>query len=134
MGIRKQNSALARKAANRDVVKACLNDCPSSPRKMRLVADIIRGENVDKALYILKYSKKEASNKLEKLLLSAIANWQVKYPNADVEAANLFVKEIYVDSARQLKRLRPAPQGRGYRIRKRSNHVTLILGNKSENQ
>ena len=134
MGIRKQNSALARKAANIDVVKACLNDCPSSPRKMRLVADIIRGENVDKALYILKYSKKEASNKLEKLLLSAIANWQVKNPNADVEAANLFVKEIYVDSARQLKRLRPAPQGRGYRIRKRSNHVTLILGNKSENQ
>ncbi len=96
MGIRKQNSALARKAANRDVVKACLND--------------------------------------EKLLLSAIANWQVKNPNADIEAANLFVKEIYVDSARQLKRLRPAPQGRGYRIRKRSNHVTLILGNKSENQ
>ena len=134
MGIRKQNSALARKAANGDVVKACLNDCPSSPRKMRLVADIIRGENVDKALYILKYSKKEASNKLEKLLLSAISNWQVKNPNADVEAANLFVKEIYVDSARQLKRLRPAPQGRGYRIRKRSNHVTLILGNKSENQ
>ena len=134
MGIRKQNSALARKAAIGDVVKACLNDCPSSPRKMRLVADIIRGENVDKALYILKYSKKEASNKLEKLLLSAIANWQVKNPNADVEAANLFVKEIYVDSARQLKRLRPAPQGRGYRIRKRSNHVTLILGNKSENQ
>ena len=134
MGIRKQNSALARKAANGDVVKACLNDCPSSPRKMRLVADIIRGENVDKALYILKYSKKEASNKLEKLLLSAIANWQVKNPNTDIEAANLFVKEIYVDSARQLKRLRPAPQGRGYRIRKRSNHVTLILGNKSENQ
>ena len=134
MGIRKQNSALARKAENRDVVKACLNDCPSSPRKMRLVADIIRGENVSKALYILKYSKKEASNKLEKLLLSAIANWQVKNPNADIEAANLFVKEIYVDSARQLKRLRPAPQGRGYRIRKRSNHVTLILGNKSENQ
>ena len=134
MGIRKQNSALARKAANGDVVKACLNDCPSSPRKMRLVADIIRGENVDKALYILKYSKKEASNKLEKLLLSAIANWQVKNPNADIETANLFVKEIYVDSARQLKRLRPAPQGRGYRIRKRSNHVTLILGNKSENQ
>lgn len=78
MGKRKQDSALARKAANMDVVKASLNDCPSSPRKMRLVADIIRGEQVDKALYILKYSKKEASNKLEKLLLSAIANWQVK--------------------------------------------------------
>lgn len=134
MGIRKQNSALARKVANRDVVKASLNNCPSSPRKMRLVADIIRGENVSKALYILKYSKKDASNKIEKLLLSAIANWQVKNPNADIEEANLFVKEIYVDSARQLKRLRPAPQGRGYRIRKRSNHITLILGNKTENQ
>lgn len=134
MGIRKQESNLAKKEANRDVVKARLNDCPSSPRKMRLVADIIRGEKVDRALYILKYSKKEASNKLEKLLLSAIANWQVKNEGQDIEAANLFVKEIFVDSARQLKRLRPAPQGRGYRIRKRSNHVTLILGNKSENQ
>ena len=132
MGSRKKESALARKIANQDVVKAALNDCPSSPRKMRLVADIIRGENVDKALYILKYSKKDASTKLEKLLLSAIANWQAKNEGADIEAANLFVKEIFVDSARQLKRLRPAPQGRGYRIRKRSNHVTLILGNKSE--
>ncbi|OPC40734.1 50S ribosomal protein L22 [Elizabethkingia miricola] len=134
MGKRKQDSALARKAANMDVVKASLNDCPSSPRKMRLVADIIRGEQVDKALYILKYSKKEASNKLEKLLLSAIANWQVKNEGQDIEEANLFVKEIFVDSARQLKRLRPVPQGRGYRIRKRSNHVTLILGNKTDNQ
>ncbi|QOR72962.1 LSU ribosomal protein L22P [Cruoricaptor ignavus] len=130
MGSRKQDSALARKEMNRDVVKARLNDCPSSPRKMRLVADIIRGESVDKALYILKYSKKEASNKLEKLLLSAMANWQVKNEGADIEEANLIVKEIYVDSARQLKRLRPAPQGRGHRIRKRSNHVTIILGNK----
>lgn len=130
MGSRKQDSALARKEMNRDVVKARLNDCPSSPRKMRLVADIIRGESVDKALYILKYSKKEASNKLEKLLLSAMANWQVKNEGADIEEANLIVKEIYVNSARQLKRLRPAPQGRGHRIRKRSNHVTIILGNK----
>ena len=130
MGTRKQDSALARKEANRDVVKAKLNDCPSSPRKMRLVADIIRGEGVAKALYILKYSKKDASNKLEKLLLSAMANWQTKNEGKDIEEANLIVKEIFVDSARQLKRLRPAPQGRGYRIRKRSNHVTLILGNK----
>ncbi len=130
MGKRKQDSALARKAANLDVVKARLNDCPSSPRKMRLVADIIRGEQVDKALYILKFSKKEASNKLEKLLLSAMSNWQAKNEGADIEEANLIVKEIFVDSARQLKRLRPAPQGRGHRIRKRSNHVTLILGNK----
>ena len=130
MGSRKKDSALVRKVASNDVVKARLNDCPSSPRKMRLVADIIRGEKVDKALYILKYSKKEASNKLEKLLLSAIANWQTKNEGADIEEANLIVKEIYVDSARQLKRLRPAPQGRGYRIRKRSNHVTLILDTK----
>ncbi len=130
MGSRKQNSAFARKEANKDVAMARLNDCPSSPRKMRLVADIIRGENVDKALYILKYSKKEASNKLEKLLLSAIANWQTKNEGADIEEANLIVKEIYVDSARQLKRLRPAPQGRGYRIRKRSNHVTIVLDSK----
>ena len=130
MGSRKRESALARKLTNQDVVKAIHNDCPSSPRKMRLVADIIRGEQVDKALYILKYSKKEASNKLEKLLLSAMANWQTKNEGADIEEANLIVKEIFVDSARQLKRLRPAPQGRGYRIRKRSNHVTLILGNK----
>ncbi|MHA6696893.1 50S ribosomal protein L22 [Chryseobacterium sp. A301] len=130
MGSRKQDSAIAQKIAKKDVVQARLNDCPSSPRKMRLVADIIRGESVDKALYILKFSKKEASNKLEKLLLSAMANWQTKNEGADIEEANLIVKEIYVDSARQLKRLRPAPQGRGHRIRKRSNHVTLILGNK----
>ena len=127
MGSRKQDSALARTIANRDVVSARLNDCPTSPRKMRLVADIIRGENVDRALYILKYSKKDASNKLEKLLLSAMANWQVKNEGMDIEEANLIIKEIFVDSARQLKRLRPAPQGRGHRIRKRSNHVTIIL-------
>lgn len=130
MGSRKQDSAIARKEANRDVVKARLNDCPSSPRKMRLVADIIRGESVDRALAILKFSKKEASEKLEKLLLSAMANWQAKNEGGDIEEAGLIVKEIYVDSARQLKRLRPAPQGRGYRIRKRSNHVTLILDTK----
>lgn len=133
MGKRKQDSAIARKEANKDVVKASLNNCPSSPRKMRLIADVIRGEKVDRALYILKYSKKEASNKLEKLLLSAIANWQTKNQDADIEEAGLVIKEIYVDSARQLKRLRPAPQGRGHRIRKRSNHVTIILGNNSEN-
>ena len=131
MGSRKRESALARKIANQDVAKALHNDCPSSPRKMRLVDDIIRGVEVDKALYILKYSKKGASEKLEKVLLSAIANWQSKNEGADIEEANLIVKEIFVDSARQLKRLRPAPQGRGYRIRKRSNHITLILGTKN---
>ena len=130
MGSRKRESALARKIANQDVAKALHNDCPSSPRKMRLVVDIIRGVEVDKALSILKFSKKDASNKLEKVLLSAMANWQSKNEGSDIEEANLIVKEIMVDSARQLKRLRPAPQGRGHRIRKRSNHITLILGTK----
>ncbi|MDR2122208.1 MAG: 50S ribosomal protein L22 [Flavobacteriaceae bacterium] len=132
MGNRKQNSAIARKEAKKDLAIARLNNCPTSPRKMRLVADIIRGVDVDKALYILKYSKKEASIRLEKLLLSAIANWQVKNEGKDIEEAQLYVKEIFVDGGPMLKRLRPAPQGRGYRIRKRSNHVTIILGNKNE--
>lgn len=132
MGNRKQNSAVARKEAKKDLAIARLNNCPTSPRKMRLVADIVRGVDVDKALYILKYSKKEASIRLEKLLLSAIANWQTKNEGKDVEEAKLFVKEIYVNCGSTLKRLRPAPQGRGYRIRKRSNHVTIILGNKNE--
>jgi len=132
MGKRKQNSAIARKEAKKDLAIARLNNCPTSPRKMRLVADIIRGVDVDKALYILKYSKKEASIRLEKLLLSSIANWQAKNEGKDVEEAKLFVKEIYVNCGSSLKRLRPAPQGRGYRIRKRSNHVTIILGNKNE--
>ena len=132
MGSRKRNSAEALQEAKQDVAFAKLNNCPTSPRKMRLVADIIRGENVNKALYILRYSKKEASERLEKLLLSAIANWQNKNEDLDVEEANLYVKEIYVDSARQLKRLRPAPQGRAHRIRKRSNHVTIVLGSKTE--
>ncbi len=131
MGARKRLAAEARKAQLSEVAFAKLNDCPSSPRKMRLVADIIRGENVDKALFILKYSKKDASNKLEKLLLSAISNWQAKNESSDIENGNLYVKEIFVDSAASLKRLRPAPQGRGYRIRKRSNHVTIILDTKN---
>ena len=118
------------KEAKKDIVFAKLNNCPTSPRKMRIVADSVRGKNVDMALTILKFSQKEASNKLEKLLMSAIANWQAKNEDADVEQANLFVKEIRVDSAAMLKRLRPAPQGRAHRIRKRSNHVTLVLGSK----
>ncbi len=130
MGSRKRESALARKLTNQDVVKALHNDCPSSPRKMRLVADIIRGVEVDKALSILKYSKKDASNKLEKVLLSAMANWQSKNEVLISKRLILSLKKFFVDSARQLKRLRPAPQGRGYRIRKRSNHITLILGTK----
>ena len=100
---------------------------------MRLVADQLRGEDIKKALAILKFSPKEAARRLEKLLLSAIANWQAKNESDDVEKANLFIKEIKVDSAGMLKRIRPAPQGRAHRIRKRSNHVTLVLGNNKIN-
>ena len=128
MGNRKRQSAEAIKEAKKNTAFAKLNNCPTSPRKMRLVADQVRGEGVDKALAILKFSPKEASRRLEKLLLSAIANWQAKNEEVDVENAELFVKEIRVDGGRMLKRLRPAPQGRAHRIRKRSNHVTLVLG------
>jgi large subunit ribosomal protein L22 len=131
MGLRKRQSAEKIKEAKKNVAFAKLNNCPTSPRKMRLVADSVRGKKVDTALTILKFSQKEASNKLEKLLMSAISNWQSKNENSDVEQANLFIKEIRVDSAGMLKRLRPAPQGRAHRIRKRSNHVTLILGSQN---
>src|SRR5690554_3400143 len=134
MGSRKRLSNEQIKEANKNIAFAKLNNCPSSPRKMRLVADIIRGEEVQKALGILKYSKQHASDRLEKLLLSAIANWQVKNEDSDVETAGLYIKSITVDSARQLKRIRTAPQGRAHRIRKRSNHVTLVLGTKEVNQ
>lgn len=111
---------------------ARLNNAPTSPRKMRLVADMIRGESVNKALNILKFEPRVGAAKLEKLLLSAIANWQTKNEDVRLEEADLFVKEITVDSGRMLKRLRPAPQGRAHRIRKRSNHVTLVVDNKVE--
>ncbi|OFY99413.1 MAG: 50S ribosomal protein L22 [Bacteroidetes bacterium RIFOXYC12_FULL_35_7] len=101
---------------------------------MRLLADLIRNSDVNKALGILKYSSKEASGRLEKLLLSAIANWQQKNEGVRIEDSNLVVKEIFVDSGKVLKRLRPAPQGRGYRIKKRSNHVTLVLDSNNENK
>lgn len=127
MGARKRNSAEARKEAIKVISFAKLNNCPTSPRKMRLVADLVRGKKVANALNTLKFSSKEAAGRLEKLLLSAIANWQLKNPGLRIEDSDLFVKEIYVDSARQLKRVNPAPQGRAYRIRKRSNHVTLIV-------
>jgi large subunit ribosomal protein L22 len=127
MGARKRIAAEQRKEENKARAMAVLNNCPSSPRKMRLVVDMIRGVEVNRALDILRYSTKEPSKKVEKLLLSAIANWQKKNEDARVEKSNLFVKEVFVDAGRQLKRLRPAPQGRGYRIRKRSNHVTIIL-------
>ncbi len=111
---------------------AKLQNCPTSPRKMRLVVDLIRGEQVEKALYILKYTNKEAAIRVEKLLLSAIKNWEAKNEGKRVEDSALYVKEVSVGGGRQLKRLRPAPQGRGYRIRKRSNHVTLIVDSKTE--
>lgn len=129
MGARKRLKAQERKAANKTRAFASLNDCPTSPRKMRLVVDLIRGKEVNKALDILHFTQKEAARRVEKLLLSAISNWQSKNQGARMEEAGLFVKEAQVDSARMLKRLRPAPQGRAYRIRKRSNHVTIVLGN-----
>jgi len=128
MGSRKKQMADAIKEGKKQVAFAKLNNCPTSPRKMRLVADLVRGERVEKALNILKFNQKEASSKLEKLLLSAIANWQSKNEEASIEDAELIVKEIRVDGGAMLKRLRPAPQGRGHRIRKRSNHVTLVVG------
>jgi large subunit ribosomal protein L22 len=135
MGNRKKQSAEVIKEAKKSLAFAKLNNCPTSPRKMRLVADQVRGENIDKALAILKFSPKEASRKLEKLLLSAIANWQSKNEAEDIEKASLVVKEIRVDGGSMLKRLRPAPQGRAHRIRKRSNHVTIVLGsNQLSNQ
>ncbi|MEO8886602.1 MAG: 50S ribosomal protein L22 [Mucilaginibacter sp.] len=112
---------------------AKLQNCPTSPRKMRLVVDLIRGVNVEKALYILKYTNKEAAIRVEKLLLSAIKNWEAKNEGKRVEDSGLFVKEVSVGGGRMAKRLRPAPQGRGYRIRKRSNHVTLIVDSKNDN-
>ena len=130
MGIRKRNRAEALKDARKTLVFAKLNNCPTSPRKMRLVADLIRGVDIDKAINILKFNPKEASLRLEKLLLSAIANWEQKNAGSNIEESNLYIKEITVDSGRMLKRIQPAPQGRAHRIRKRSNHVTLILGTK----
>ena len=111
---------------------ARLNNVPTSPRKMRLVADMIRGESVNSALNILKFEPKVGAARLEKLLLSAVANWQAKNEEIKLEEADLYVKEVRVDSARILKRLRPAPQGRAHRIRKRSNHVTLVVDNLRE--
>lgn len=127
MGSRKRKSAEARQEAMKNVSFAKLNNCPTSPRKMRIVADTIRGEEVYKALNILKFSRKEASVRLEKLLVSAMNNWETKNEGQRMADANVFVKEIKVDSARMLKRVQPAPQGRAHRIRKRSNHVTIIL-------
>ncbi len=126
MGVRKKNAADARKEANKTKYFAVLKDCPTSPRKMRLLADLIRGKEVYSALNILKFNPKEASGRLEKLLTSAISNFESKTGKRP-EDSSLVVKEVFVDSAFQLKRLRTAPQGRANRIRKRSNHVTIIV-------
>ena len=129
MGKRKRIAAEARKEAQKTISFAKLKDVPTSPRKMRLVADMIRGVEAFRALGVLKYSNKEAAAKLEKLLRSAIANWEAKNERK-AESGELFVSLINVDGGAMMKRMRPAPQGRGYRIRKRSNHITLILGTK----
>ncbi len=130
MGARKRNSAEARKEAAKEKYQAILKNCPTSPRKMRLVTALISGKEVNKALDILKFSSQEASRRLEKLLLSAIANWQAKNEGVRLEESNLYVKIIHVDSGRVMKRLQTAPQGRAYRLRKRSNNVTIVLDSK----
>ncbi len=132
MGARKRIKADRKKEEKKSVSFAILRNCPSSPRKMRLVADLVRGVEVDKALDILKYSPKSASRDIEKLLKSAVSNWQTKNEGSRMEDANLIVSLIHVDEGRALKRIKPAPQGRANRIRKRSNHVTLVVDSKSE--
>ncbi|MEM9324201.1 MAG: 50S ribosomal protein L22 [Bacteroidota bacterium] len=114
-------------AGKQGPAKSSLRNIPTAPRKMRLVADMIRGQRVSIALNILRFDTKHASNTVEKLLLTAIADWQQKNEEVKIEEADLYVKEIFVDSARILKRLRPAPQGRAHRIRKRSNHITIVV-------
>jgi large subunit ribosomal protein L22 len=133
MGARKRNRANQRKEAKQNQYYAVLRNCPTSPRKMRLVADMIKGVEVNKALDMLKFSSKEASRKVEKLLLSAIANWQAKNEGARIEESNLVVKVAKVDVSRTLKRIQPAPQGRAHRIKKRSNHVTIAVASTDEN-
>ncbi|MDR1725358.1 MAG: 50S ribosomal protein L22 [Bacteroidales bacterium] len=130
MGARKRIVAEARKETKKYLYMAKLINNSSSPRKARLIADAIRGLDVDKALAILQYSQKESAFKFHKLLLSAITNWQSKNEGKRIEDSSLYVKNIFVDGGSQMKRMRTAPQGRGYRIRKRTNHVTMILGTK----
>ncbi len=125
--LKREKRDARKEAAKSGPSVAKLKNVPTSPRKMRLVADLIRGERVSKALNILKYEPKVGSPKLEKLLLSAISSWEAKHQDVKLEEADLYVKEIWVDGGRILKRLRPAPQGRAHRVRKRSNHVTMIV-------
>ena len=131
MSKKQKLAADARKEANKTVYMARLVDNPTSPRKTRIMADVIRGKNVDYAMNVLKYSRRESAEKLLKLLKSAVANWQVKNEGARLEDADLYVKTIMVDGGRMLKRIRTAPQGRANRIRKRSNHVTLIIADRN---
>ncbi|MDR1896830.1 MAG: 50S ribosomal protein L22 [Prevotellaceae bacterium] len=132
MGARKREMAERIKEEKKKTAIVKLNDCPTSPRKMRLVADLIRGVEVNRAMDILKYSKKEASNRLEKLVKSAINSWEAKNEGKNIDDEDLYIKEIFVNEGRTLKRIRTAPQGRAARIRKRSNHVTVILDSKIE--
>ena len=127
MGSRKRIKADEMKQARKKIAFAKLNNCPTSPRKMRLIADLIRGLDADRALAELKLNPKEASGRMEKLLLSALANWEAKNEGKRMDENNLYVSEVKVDSGRMLKRVQPAPQGRAHRIRKRSNHVTLVV-------
>ena len=127
MGARKHNTAQARKEAKKTLYVAKLNNCPTSPRKMRLMADLVRGQGVEMALNMLKFKPNHAADRLYKLIVSAINNWQEKNEGVRLEDSNLYIKSVMVDSARQLKRIRPAPQGRAHRIRKRSNHVTVVV-------
>lgn len=131
MGARKRLKAEARKEANKSIAFAKLNKSPIAPRKMRLVADLVRGVEVNKALNILQHNAKDASTSLEKLLRSAIANWEQKNEEKSIEEETLFVKSIEVSGGAMLKRIQPAPQGRAHRIRKRSNHVTIVVDAKN---
>ena len=131
MGARKRIKADEIKQARKKIAFAKLNNCPTSPRKMRLIADLIRGMDAERALVQLKLNPKEASGRMEKLLLSALANWEVKNEGKRMDESNLYVAEVKVDSGRMLKRVQPAPQGRAHRIRKRSNHVTLVVDSRN---
>ncbi len=130
MGSRKHISAEKRKEELKNKYIARLRNVPTSPRKMRIVADLVRGMDVEQAMHVLQHTNKEAAGRLYKLVRSAIANWEVKNEGKRLEDNALYIKEIMVDGGRMLKRIQPAPQGRAYRIRKRSNHVTLVLGNR----
>jgi len=132
MGARKRIKADSMKEARKNIAFAKLNNCPTSPRKMRLIADLIRGMGVERALSELKLNPKEASNRMEKLLLSALANWESKNEESKMDESNLYISEVKVDSGRMLKRIQPAPQGRAHRIRKRSNHVTIVVDSREK--